>query len=164
MRRLALSLSILALSLVVLGVLSISSCTTVPDDIGLEDGRLRPCPSSPNCVCSESAGVPSSIAPLTYTDRFAGRGAEALESLVAYLRTLPRVEVVTQEPGYVHAVFTTPLMRFRDDVELRLDEANGAIQVRSASRVGHSDLGANRARVESLRTGWSRWTPPPAGK
>jgi len=164
MRRLAIPLSVIVLSFVALGALSISSCTAVPDDIGLQNGRLRPCPSSPNCVCSETPEGPSSIAPLVYADRFGGRGTEALESLVDYLRTLPRVEVVTQEPSYVHAVFITPLMRFRDDLELRLDEARGAIQVRSASRVGHSDLGANRDRVESIRAGWSGWTPRAAGR
>ena len=57
----------------------------------------------------------------------------------------------TREPQYVHAVFKTRLLRFRDDFEARLDADAGVIQVRSASRLGYSDLGANRRRVEAIR-------------
>jgi uncharacterized protein (DUF1499 family) len=53
--------------------------------------------------------------------------------------------------GYLRATFTTRVFRFVDDLELRIDERNGLIQVRSASRVGFSDMGLNRKRVENLR-------------
>ncbi|MFT5831041.1 MAG: hypothetical protein ACI9D0_001630 [Bacteroidia bacterium] len=127
-----------------------SACVSMPSDIGLQEGRLRPCPSSPNCVCSE--GEDPSIAPLTYT----GNGQAAFQSLIELIEAQPRVELVTVEQTYAHAVFRTPLMRFRDDLEVRLDEPNTVIHVRSASRVGHSDMGANRKRVEALRVLWAQ--------
>ena len=117
----------------------------------LENGRLKPCPSSPNCVCSEDTSEGVAIAP------FAVRGtpSEAILSLVEYLRELSNVEIVKPGPEHVHAVFYTPIFRFADDVEFRPDDEAGVIHVRSASRVGHSDLGTNRARIERLRREWS---------
>lgn len=128
------------------------ACTAIPGDIGLDaTGGLRPCPGAPNCVCSE--GASASIEPLAY----AGDGQVAFQSLLDWLKLQPNVELVTVEAGYAHAVCRTPLLGFRDDLELRLDEASSVIQVRSASRVGYSDLGANRRRIEDLR---ASWTPP----
>lgn len=121
---------------------------------GLVDGRLAPCPSSPNCVCSEDPTEGAAIAPLAFT----GDPDAALASLVEHLGAQPRVELVASEADFVHAVFRSALFRFRDDVEFRLDRGARLIHVRSASRVGHSDLGANRRRVEALREDWS----PPA--
>jgi len=125
-----------------------TACVSTPSDIGLRDGILRPCPTSPNCVCSE--GAEPSIEPLAYT----GNGQEAFRSLLDLIESQPRVDLVTVEVAYAHAVFRTPLLRFRDDLEVRLDEPNSVIHVRSASRVGYSDMGANRRRVENLRTLW----------
>ena len=127
-----------------------TACVSIPDDIGLDQGRLRPCPSSPNCVCSE--GDDPSVEPLTY----AGSGQEAFQSLVDLIESQPRVDLITVEGAYAHAVFRTPVFRFRDDLEVRLDEPNSVIHVRSASRLGYSDLGANRKRVESLRVLWEQ--------
>ncbi|MDE0896022.1 MAG: DUF1499 domain-containing protein, partial [Planctomycetota bacterium] len=81
-------------------------------------------------------------------------GKVAFRALLALLESQPRVDLVTVEEEYAHAVFRTPLLRFRDDLELLLDSANSVIQVRSASRVGHSDMGANRRRIENLRALW----------
>jgi uncharacterized protein (DUF1499 family) len=145
---------LLAVLPLLLGAALVSaSCRGTPP--GLVEGRLAPCPSSPNCVCSEHPDERAALAPLA----FPGDPAESFRSLVAFLEREPRVELVTVRPDYVHAVFRTRLLRFRDDVELRLDPTARVIHVRSASRVGHSDFGANRKRVESLR---ARWMPPPA--
>jgi uncharacterized protein (DUF1499 family) len=114
-------------------------------------GTLSACPSSPNCVCSE--GPDPSVQPFA----FEGDPDAAFTSLLELLRDETRVELVTAQPDYAHAVFRTPVLRFRDDVELRLDRAAHRIHVRSASRLGYSDLGTNRRRIESLRT---RWRPP----
>ena len=125
------------------------SCAATPSDIGMRDGQLRPCPDSPNCVCSE--GEDAGVEPLAYT----GDGKTAFQSLLDHLELQSNVEIVTIEEGYAHAVYRTKVLRFRDDLELRLDEENSVIHVRSASRVGHSDMGANRRRVEELRASWS---------
>ncbi|RME32632.1 MAG: DUF1499 domain-containing protein, partial [Gammaproteobacteria bacterium] len=63
--------------------------------------------------------------------------------------------ILRDEGDYLHAIFTTPLFRFTDDLECRLDRQAGLIHLRSASRVGHWDLGANRRRAERLRAAFT---------
>jgi len=122
-------------------------------EVGLDGDRLRACPPSPNCVCSEYEESAAFIEPLTFTCE----PQPALRSLVEFLQAEPNAEIVEWDERYVHAVFTTRLLGFADDVEFRVDPLQRIIQVRSASRIGHSDLGANRKRIEDLRR---RWTPP----
>lgn len=107
---------------------------------GLADGALSPCPSSPNCVCSE-AGTPG-------THAVPALPLSAWEGLPDLVRVQGGVVVAASET-YLAATFRTPLFGFIDDVEFRLGE--DAVHMRSASRVGHSDLGANARRVEALR-------------
>ncbi len=127
-------------------------CTgTRPKDLGVRDGVLRPCPGSPNCVSSE-AGTPPKFLVQPFP---APAGAADLTRLAAVVAAWPRTEIVTTRADYLHAEFTSLLMRFVDDVEFRYDATAGVIHVRSASRLGESDLGANRKRVEGLRTKWS---------
>jgi uncharacterized protein (DUF1499 family) len=59
---------------------------------------------------------------------------------------------VNETPGYLHAECRSALFGFVDDLELHLRVSEGVIAVRSASRLGYSDLGVNRRRVEILRT------------
>ena len=70
-----------------------------------------------------------------------------LEKLVG---GMPGAKVVKTDANYLHAEFTSRLMRFVDDVEFLLDDANNLIHFRSASRIGHSDMGANRKRMETI--------------
>lgn len=70
-----------------------------------------------------------------------------------------RTQIVEEKPGYLHAVFTSLIFRFRDDVEILVDDSAKVLQIRSASRVGHSDLGVNRKRVERLRDRFSASVP-----
>lgn len=115
--------------------------------VGLVDGQLRPCPPSPNCVCSKNADEGHAIAPLRYTES----AAAAWDRLQQIVRALPRTRVTEVNAQYLRVEFTTAILRFVDDVEFLLDAPNKIIHVRSASRVGYSDLGTNRKRVESLR-------------
>lgn len=112
---------------------------------GLINGALAPCPSTPNCVSSE-LGTPAShsIAPLDggSWDKLPGAIEEAGGDIIA------------RTDSYIAAEFETPLMRFVDDVEFR--KAGDAVHVRSASRVGKSDLGANAKRIEQLRAALSQ--------
>jgi uncharacterized protein (DUF1499 family) len=126
-----------------------------PVEAGLVDGRLRPCPDSPNCVCSEAGEGESAIEPFA----FEGDPDRAFRSLLDFVASEPRTRVVRVEGDWAHLVFFTRFLHFADDLELRLDRDARVIQVRSASRVGYSDLGTNRERVEELRR---RWMPPGA--
>ena len=114
--------------------------------IGLEEGRLRQCPSSPNCVCSESEKDDMHfIKPL----RVADDTADFQEIATQAIRTMGgRIEL--ESASFIHATFQTPIFRFKDDLELRFVE--NRMEIRSASRVGYSDLGANRKRVLELQS------------
>lgn len=120
-----------------------------PSNLGATAGQLQPCPSSPNCVSSQApvTDLQHAIAPLVIT----GDADRAFAKLTELVRQSERTTIVTAEPGYLYAEFATPLMGFVDDVEFLLDPTVGQIQVRSASRLGESDLGLNRQRIETLR-------------
>lgn len=121
---------------------------TRPDTLGIEDGQLRPCPSTPNCVSSQSKDNGHGIAPFA----FRSSASEAFEQLKSVIQSLPRTKIIAANSPYLYAEFTSEFMGFVDDVECYLDEAANEIQVRSASRLGESDLGVNRKRVEQIRT------------
>ncbi len=122
-----------------------------PKELGAKDGRLTNCPDSPNCVSSEETRHLHQIAGLAYD----GDGKAAFSRLVNLLKSWPRTKIITQTDNYMHVEFTTRFLRFVDDVEFLLDEDEKIIHVRSASRVGHSDLGANRKRVEAIRAAFA---------
>jgi len=125
-----------------------------PEGLGVRDGKLKPPSSTPNSVSSQAALWPeharradAMIAPLA----LAGDGPATIAKLAQIIEGIDGARIVERRPDYVYAQFTTRLMRFVDDVEFWFDPAAGVIQVRSASRIGRSDLGVNRARIEALR-------------
>lgn len=127
--------------------------------------QLAPPSLTPNSVSSQATRYPNhpqaayaAIAPFTWAAP--DTGAAALARLAALLQDTPGVTVVEQREGYVRAEAQTHWLKFVDDVELLLDEPAGVIQVRSASRLGRKDFGANRARVEALRQRFSAQPPP----
>ena len=62
----------------------------------------------------------------------------------------PRTRIVLDEPGYVRAESRSRIFRFVDDVEMVIDADERVIRFRSASRVGRSDFGVNRARMRRV--------------
>ena len=127
-------------------LLTVWSCVSNPPKVALVDGKLRPCPNSPNCVSSESDRPSSRVEPLT----FQGPSEVAWGGLKETIREMGG-KIEEEHDGYLWATFTSRIFRFVDDVELRMVSTNGTIDVRSGSRVGYSDLGVNRRRVEKLR-------------
>jgi uncharacterized protein (DUF1499 family) len=121
--------------------------TRTPDTVGMHQGRLSPLPSSPNAVSSQTDDEGRRVAPLP----FAGNLEQTRAALLETIRSYPgKVRIETETPSYIHCVFSTDILRFRDDVEFLLDGQNRIIHFRSASRIGYSDLGANRKRYETL--------------
>lgn len=107
---------------------------------GLVEGRLSPCPDSPNCVSSEEGTAPDKA-----TDPLASEAWDKLADTVA-----SQGGTITSEgEDYISAEFKSAVFGFVDDVEFRRGE--DAVHIRSASRVGYSDAGANAARVAALR-------------
>ena len=123
-----------------------------PQDLGERNGLLKPpVAASWNSVSSQAARHPHTdyheIAPL----RYQGDGNAAFARLASIVREMPGATVVTSQPGYLYAEFQTPLLKFVDDVEFLLDQPASVIQMRSASRLGSKDFGANRKRLEAIR-------------
>lgn len=147
---------VLALTLSLTWVAPVHAQTeTVAAQLGVRDGRLQPPSLTPNSVSSQAGLYPehpqrqfADIAPI----RFKGPGADAMQQIGELVRRTQGAQVVTQTPGYLHAEMRTRWLKFTDDLELSLDEAASLIHVRSASRLGRLDFGANRKRVELLRT------------
>ena len=76
---------------------------------------------------------------------------QAWEAVRQAVMQLPRTRIVVEGPGYLHAECRSAVFRFIDDLQLQMRKQEGIIAVRSASRLGHSDFGVNRKRVETLR-------------
>jgi len=125
-----------------------------PTDLGVHDGRLKRPSNTPNSVSSQASLYPdhpqrayADIAPLPLK----GDANATLDRIAGIIESMEGGKIVKKEPGYIYAQFTTRLMKYVDDVEFWYDPAAKVIQVRSASRLGSSDLGVNRKRIESIR-------------
>ena len=123
-----------------------------PPVLGPVAGKLLPCPGSPNCVGSQDPDPGHQIAPLPAR----GPIKETMGKLKAAVLAQPRTRVTEEREGYLRAESTSLLFRFVDDVEFLYDGPAQVVHVRSASRVGHSDLGVNQRRVEKLRSALAR--------
>lgn len=123
--------------------------------LGMVDGRLRPCSSRPNCVCSEFKDCPSYVKPLPIL----GSPKNDWERAKRIIREMGG-KVELEGDSYLWVTFCTRIFRFIDDLELRIDEENEVIHIRSSSRVGYSDLGANRKRIEVFRERFNRDNSP----
>jgi len=116
--------------------------------LGVQDGQLTPCPESPNAVCSKAQDDIHAIAPI----QTEGRMEQAWAHCRAAAFAEPGTRLVSESPGYMRFEATTRWCRFVDDVEFLADPPLNLIQVRSSSRIGPSDLGTNRRRVERIRS------------
>ncbi len=114
---------------------------------GMVAGRLAPCPDKPNCVSSEFPGDTAHYIP------FIGHTGVDSELVWALAHQAVREEggiLTSENENYRSYTFTSSLFRFVDDLELRNDPESESVHIRSASRVGHSDMGVNRKRVQSI--------------
>ncbi|MGB3615062.1 MAG: DUF1499 domain-containing protein [Elainellaceae cyanobacterium] len=118
-----------------------------PGPVGLENGSLSSCPASPNCVVSQNADSDHAIAPIPYHTS----QEEAYATLLDILSVVPRTKVVERTDEYIRAESSSRLMGFVDDVEFYFPQDETVIHLRSASRLGESDLGVNRRRLEQIR-------------
>lgn len=129
--------------------LILSACAgTPPTNLGLSDGEFTPCPDKPNCVSSFATTEQHGI------EAFKVSAPEDFQKLAGILKTIENCAIISDDEQYIRAEFTSSLMGYVDDVEFALVE--DTIHVRSASRLGYSDLGANRERVESIRTAFTK--------
>ena len=130
---------------IAMGLLSLFSRT--PSNLGAVNGRLSRCPVSPNCVSTQASDPVHRIEPI----HFDGSANNAITRLKEIIAAMPRAKLANESEFYMHVEFTSLIFRFVDDVEFLIDPATHTIHFRSASRVGSSDLGVNRKRMEEIR-------------
>ena len=124
-------------------------------ELGIKNGQLAQCPNRPNCVSSQSSDKEHYIEPIVMTVA----PAEAKNHILTVLNQFERTKIIVTDDNYVRVTFTSRIFRFVDDMEFYFPDVipQGAtskeitIHIRSASRVGYSDLGANRKRIERIR-------------
>lgn len=133
-------------SLLLTAGLVLAGCSGAPVAKGVAGGNVGGCPGSDNCVSSFTSRSGQKIEPLKFT----GSKADAMTKLKAVLAQREDAKIVNEKADYLHVEFTTKLMGFVDDAEFLLATDN--IQMRSASRVGYSDFGKNRARLQEIRS------------
>ncbi len=128
--------------------LLVAGCAgTPPGNLGINDGRLADCPGRPNCASSQAADANPTVEPIAYTEN---RKA-ALQTLVRVLETWPGTTIVKRTDSYVYVECRSEIFGFVDDVEFYFPDKKAVIHVRSASRLGYSDLGVNQKRIEAIR-------------
>jgi len=135
------------LPFLMLGLMILTGCHTDSLTAGLQDGKLRPCPDKPNCVCTQDPSERHRVEPIHYTVS----QDEALEKLLRIVRRMDRSTLVAAEPDYIHAEFRSAFFEFVDDVEFLLDDGAKLIHFRSAARTGYYDFNVNRKRMEEIR-------------
>jgi uncharacterized protein (DUF1499 family) len=119
-----------------------------PKNLGVVDGKLIPCPTSPNCVSTQAADDVHAMPALPYN----GSKELAMDKLVGVIKSMKRTKVISRTDSYLYVEFTTSLMRYVDDVEFYFDDATKSISFRSASRIGYSDMGVNKKRMREVGT------------
>ena len=137
--------------ILVFAVTLIACAGTPPERLRDTAAGLLACPESPNCVSSDAQPGEHFVEPI----RFQGNSAAAWAAAQIAVKAMPRTRIVRLEPDFLHAESRSAIMGFVDDLELELRASDKTIAVRSASRVGWSDMGVNRRRVQALRAAMS---------
>ena len=127
---------------------------SVPDNLGHTNHLLLPCPRTPNCVSSLEKNSLNLIKPITYKDSL----EQAKERIFRVIKSMRGTRIVSKEDLYWSVEFTSPLLRFIDDVEFYFDSSQSLIHVRSSSRKGYWDLGVNRRRIETIRSRFEKFS------
>jgi len=144
------SLAMIIVALLLVGLLAYIVMAVLsqkqPDTLGLQNELLKVCHDSPNCVCSEAHSKGDQqhfIEPIT--------GNEETWAHLKQVMIAQGGDIQTESTDYMHITFSTSVFHYVDDVEVRFDRENNLIHLRSASRIGRSDFGVNRKRIEHIK-------------
>lgn len=127
------------LSITLLGLTACSQGVTT-----MTDRSQSPCGDKPNCVSTQDTRAEYNLTPFTLTE---STNIDAIEQVAL---ELPGAKTAVKEDNYLRIECTSKIMRFVDDLELKIE--GDQLIVRSESRVGYSDFGVNRKRAEQLRS------------
>ena len=137
--------------IVLTSLIFFTGCTGVIPKLGIENGQLIQCPTTPNCVNSQAKDKKHYIEPILMT----GTPLEVKNHILKILNELKRAKIIVAEDHYIRVEFISKVFRFIDDLKFYFPNTKSkemTIHVRSASRVGHSDFGVNRKRIEQIRS------------
>ena len=137
--------------IVLTSLIFFTGCTGVIPKMGIDNGQLIQCPTTPNCVNSQAKDKKHYIEPILMT----GTPLEVKNHILKILNELKRAKIIVAEDHYIRVEFISKVFRFIDDLEFYFPNTKTkemTIHVRSASRVGHSDFGVNRKRIEQIRS------------
>jgi len=112
---------------------------------GLIESSLSPCPSTPNCICTEH---PGDVSHFTEASTYAAENADSIVQKITDAIEQSGGVIIKSENNYLAATYTSKIFRYVDDFEIRIDREKQLIHIRSASRVGKSDFGANLKRIK----------------
>ncbi len=129
-----------------------------PQDLGLTNSRLKPPSNTRNSVSSQTSLYPehpqiayAAIDALPWRE---GGAVASMQALVRALDIQPGTAIVERTPDYVYAQARTRWLGFVDDLEFWANPSTQVIEIRSASRLGQEDMGANRQRIEAIRAAY----------
>jgi uncharacterized protein (DUF1499 family) len=118
-----------------------------PKNLGVKDGKLAACSVKPNCVSSQASSARQRVMPLRLSDE----SAAAMKRLKEVVNNMDGAKLIDESDHYLYFECASKLLGFVDDLEFLCDPDEQVVHVRSASRLGYSDLGVNRKRVENIR-------------
>jgi len=136
---------------VLINLILLTGCSGTMPNLGINNSKLAPCPKTPNCVSSQAHDEEHYIEPIHYEVT----QQEARDRLMQIIQSEKRTSILTDHSNYIRVEFTSALFRFVDDIEFYFpneESEEKVIHVRSASRVGSSDFGVNRKRIERIRS------------
>jgi len=136
--------------IVLVCLIILTGCSGKMSELGVNNGHLMECPQTPNCVNSQAKDDEHLIQPIIFT----GTSKETQTRLLKILNEWNHTKITVAQNNYIRAEFVSKVFRFIDDVEFYFPETEGketTIHIRSASRVGYSDFGVNRKRIEQIR-------------
>lgn len=149
MKKWLYGIGLVVLTIYVALLLAVPRLSPRPNDLGVTNGQLKPCPGTPNCISTQSNSNDAyeRREPLPAKEATAG---ETIETIVKIVEKTPRTTIIERTDNYLYVEFRTFAMRYIDDVEFYLDKAQNVIHYRSASRLGREDFGANGKRMEKI--------------
>ncbi|MDN5304705.1 MAG: hypothetical protein PWP46_1591 [Fusobacteriaceae bacterium] len=138
--------AVIAVLIVLVGGMAVKN-NIEPKNIGVVDGKFYELKNSPNNVSSQTDIKEKYVEPLKFIDNKEKSYIKILEILSDY----ENAKIEKKDENYIHAVFKTKGLKFKDDVEFYFDENEKVVHFKSASRVGYSDMGKNRERYEEIK-------------
>lgn len=143
-------IALVLVGFIVARFIAIPALSVRPADLGVKNGQLKACPNTPNCVSTQA-----DVSDRTHYINSIVMNVPvetAKDLLVRIVEEMDNAKMIVNEQTYMHVEFRSNFWAFVDDTEFYLDSDANEIHFRSAARLGRSDLGVNRKRMETIRS------------